>query len=157
MFGFARGNALGRQLSEVLAAGPSEAPPSELAQSLAGADPTVLGKRHEVTAMRADRSTFPAEVSITRVELDGPPMFTAFIRDVAEAKQARAALLQSNSRLRALADVSGAFAMVVMNYQALLDKIAEVVTEIVGDGCNITLVSDDGQQLLNVASAHRDA
>jgi PAS domain S-box-containing protein len=156
MFGCARGEVIGRSLADVLAPGGPGDGSNDLVRDLTGAEPSVLGKRVELTAMRADRSEFPAEVSLARVEIDGPPSFTGFIRDVTEAKQARAALIRSNDRLRALADVSGAFAMVATSCQALLDQIAQVVAELVGDGCLVTLISDDGQQLLNAANAHRD-
>jgi K+-sensing histidine kinase KdpD len=76
--------------------------------------------------------------------------------NAASAEQARAALQRSNDRLRALADVSGAFAMVAISYQPLLDQIARVIADIVGDGALVTLISEDGQQLRNAANAHRD-
>jgi len=76
--------------------------------------------------------------------------------NAASAEQARAALQRSHDRLRALADVSGAFSMVAISYQPLLDQIAQVIADIVGDGALVTLISDDGKQLRNAANAHRD-
>src|SRR5262249_38830501 len=58
-------------------------------------------------------------------------------------------------RLRTLAAVSDAFAAVATAYQPLLDQIARTVADIVGDGCLVTLVSDDGERLFNAAHAHR--
>jgi PAS domain S-box-containing protein len=156
MFGYARGDVIGRSIVEVLAPDGGRDGRNSLALYLAGVEPSMIGKRIELTAMRADRSEFPVEASITRVDLDGPPSFTGFIRDVTEARQARASLMRSHARLCALADVSDAFAMMATSYQALLDRIAQVIADVVGDGCSVTLVSDDGQQLLTVANAHRD-
>ena len=59
-------------------------------------------------------------------------------------------------RLRTLAAVSDAFAAVATADQPLLDQIARTVADIVGDGCLVTLVSDDGEQMYNAANAHRD-
>ncbi|HEY0476598.1 MAG TPA: ATP-binding protein [Kofleriaceae bacterium] len=63
----------------------------------------------------------------------------------------------AEARLRALAQVSDAFAAVATSYQPLLDAIAGTVTDIVGDGCLVTLISDDGDHLYSAANAHRDA
>jgi hypothetical protein len=38
----------------------------------------MLGKRLEVSALRADGTEFPVELSITRLPTDGPPVFTGF-------------------------------------------------------------------------------
>ena len=63
----------------------------------------ILGKRVELTAMRADSKEFPVEVSITAVSVDGPPMFTGFIRDISERKRAEKQMRDSREQLRALA------------------------------------------------------
>jgi signal transduction histidine kinase/CheY-like chemotaxis protein len=45
-----------------------------------------------MTAMRADGSEFPVELAITRIPTDGPPVYTGFIRDITERKQAESAI-----------------------------------------------------------------
>lgn len=45
-------------------------------------------RRLEVAAVRADGSEFPAELTITRFIYKGETMFTCFIRDIADRKQA---------------------------------------------------------------------
>ena len=67
-----------------------------------------------------------------------------------------AEILRSNTRLRVLAEVSHAFAMVATGYQSLIETIARVTADLVGDGCLVTLISADGEQLVNAANAHRD-
>lgn len=47
-----------------------------------------LDSRIEITALRADATEFPAEFTITRIQAAGPPMFTAFIRDISRRKRA---------------------------------------------------------------------
>jgi PAS domain S-box-containing protein len=61
----------------------------------------VLGERVETYAMRADGAEFPVELTVTRVPLDGPPVFTAHLRDITERVDAAAALEHSLSLLRA--------------------------------------------------------
>jgi len=46
------------------------------------------GRRMELTAMRADGVEFPVEVAISRIIIDGKPMFTAYMRDITERKDA---------------------------------------------------------------------
>ncbi len=46
------------------------------------------GRRMEVTAMRADGSEFPVELAISRILIDGKPMFTAYVRDITERREA---------------------------------------------------------------------
>jgi signal transduction histidine kinase len=129
---------------------------SGLARYLARRQSRVIGRRLELTAVRANGGEFPVEVSIARAGHDEPPVFTGFIRDVSEARQARADLIRSNDRLRVLAGVSDAFAKVATSYQELLDQIARTIADLVGDGCLVALLSHDRQQLVNAAHAHRD-
>jgi PAS domain S-box-containing protein len=92
-FGHNREAVLGKQLAEVMI------PPSlreqhrqGLARYLATDEARVLGRRVEITAVRADGSEFPVEVAITRIPLDGPPSFTGYLRDITERKQSEEAL-----------------------------------------------------------------
>ena len=48
----------------------------------------MLGKRMEMTAVRADGSEFPVELAISRIPIDGPPSFTGYLRDITERKRA---------------------------------------------------------------------
>jgi PAS domain S-box-containing protein len=45
-------------------------------------------KRMELIAMRSDGSEFPAELGISRIVIDGKVMFTAYLRDITERKEA---------------------------------------------------------------------
>jgi signal transduction histidine kinase len=64
--------------------------------------------------------------------------------------------MSGDARLRVLAEVSHAFAMVATDYRLLLDEIAKTTAYLVGDGCQVTLIEADGETLFNAASAHRD-
>ena len=87
-FGHRRDEVVGKELGDVII------PPSQrdqhrrgLARYLATGDARVLGKRVEMTAVRADGSEFPVELAITRIPLDGPPSFTGYLRDITRRKQ----------------------------------------------------------------------
>src|SRR3984893_1794937 len=88
-FGYRRDQAIGQLLSELII------PPSlrerhqkGLTHYLSTGEAPVLGKRIELTGMRSDNSEFPLELAITRIGSQEPPMFTGFIRDITERKQA---------------------------------------------------------------------
>jgi PAS domain S-box-containing protein len=46
------------------------------------------GHRVELTAMHSSGREFPIEAAVSRINIDGHPMFTAFLRDISERKEA---------------------------------------------------------------------
>jgi diguanylate cyclase (GGDEF)-like protein/PAS domain S-box-containing protein len=64
----------------------------------------MLGRRVEVEAMRSDGTVFPAELAISRVDIPGPPLFTACIRDTSEHKKAEERLHDAEFRYRTLVE-----------------------------------------------------
>jgi PAS domain S-box-containing protein len=103
MFGYRREDALGKQLADlVIPPSHREAHTRGLRHYLATGEGRAIGKRIEISAMRADRSEFPIELSIVRVELPGPPVFTAHVRDISERKRVEETLLLNESRYRDL-------------------------------------------------------
>jgi PAS domain S-box-containing protein len=99
-FGYRRADVMGRPLAEVIIA-PSlrDAHRRGFARYLATGEATVLGKRIEMTAVRADGTEFPVELTITRIPSDGPPAFTGYLRDITERRQAEEALARVRSEL----------------------------------------------------------
>jgi signal transduction histidine kinase len=62
----------------------------------------------------------------------------------------------AETRLRVLIETSRAFSAVVTNHEQLVETIARSTADLVGDGCQVTLIANDGETLFNAASAHRD-
>jgi PAS domain S-box-containing protein len=87
-FGRSRSDVLGEQMAELLIP-PSlrEAHHRGFAHFLATGDGPILGKRLELSALRADGSEFPVELAITKVTYDGPTLFTGYLRDLSEQRQ----------------------------------------------------------------------
>lgn len=63
-----------------------------------------LGKRIELTALRSDGTEFPIEIAITRLDLPGPPLFTASIRDISERRRIEEQLSRAELRYRTLVE-----------------------------------------------------
>jgi PAS domain S-box-containing protein len=88
LFGYARPAILGETLAELIIPPPLRQAHREAVRGLAeGGPPRILGQRVAMTAMRADGSEFPIELTVTRTAED-PPRFTAWIRDLAERRAA---------------------------------------------------------------------
>jgi signal transduction histidine kinase len=82
---------------------------SGLAQYLQTGEGPLIGKRVEVTAMRADGIEFPVDLALADIPLAGPPVFTAYIRDITERKQAMEALEQARTAAEAANEAKSAF------------------------------------------------
>src|SRR5580698_3588034 len=82
-FGYREDEVIGKRMADVIIPQPlREQHRQGLAHYLATDEARVLGKRVEMTAVRANGSEFPIELGITRAPSDGPPSFTGFIRDL---------------------------------------------------------------------------
>jgi len=104
-FGFMRADAIGKEMADLII------PPRfreqhrrGLAHYLTSGQGPVLGKRLELSAITADGSEFPIELAINRIESEGLPMFTGYIRDITERKRAEQDLSQSEERYRDLVE-----------------------------------------------------
>jgi PAS domain S-box-containing protein len=103
-FQYRRHEVLGRELAEVIVPPPLRGNfRRALAQYLSTGQETVIGKRVEMTAWRADGRELPVEVAVTRVDLDGRLLFTGVVRDITDRKRAEKQLRDSREQLRALA------------------------------------------------------
>jgi len=59
----------------------------------------MLGMGREVVGRRADGSEFPAELDISKITLDGKPVYIAVLRDITEKKEAERQLQLFNQEL----------------------------------------------------------
>ncbi len=91
-FGYSKAAAIGRPLADLII------PPefrerhrAELARYMATGESALIGRLLEMTAVRADGSEIPVEVTITPVHLGSSSIFTGVLRDITLRKQADAA------------------------------------------------------------------
>jgi PAS domain S-box-containing protein len=99
-FGWTRPEAVGKSFLELVVA-PAER--SQLADVLSAESP-LLGSRLEIVALRSDRRSFPAEMSITRVDVPGPLLFAVSLRDVTKRHQRDERLRQAEAKYRTLVE-----------------------------------------------------
>ena len=100
-FGYTRDEALGRTMAELIVP-PSlrERHSTAFARFIETRHGSMLGRRLELTGMRADGSEFPVELALSQVEAD-PFLICGALRDISAAKQAE-------RHLRELADEQAA-------------------------------------------------
>ncbi len=89
LFGWTREEVLGCKLRDTIF--PlrlrAAAPAAELERYLATGEGRILEQRFEITAVRKSGVEFPVELAITRIGLEGTPMFTGFVRDITAIKE----------------------------------------------------------------------
>ncbi|KAF0171386.1 MAG: response regulator [Limisphaerales bacterium] len=101
-FGRTRAEAVGQRMVElIIPPALRERHSQAFARHLATGETNILGRRIELTALRADGGEFPVELAVTRVPgMEKPPAFTAFIRDITASKQAESHLAAALKELK---------------------------------------------------------
>ncbi|MEM0926628.1 MAG: PAS domain S-box protein, partial [Planctomycetota bacterium] len=59
----------------------------------------IIGRGREVVARRADGSSFPIHLAVSRVDIDDKTLFAGIIRDISELKNSEAMLAEANEKL----------------------------------------------------------
>jgi PAS domain S-box-containing protein len=131
IFGYSRPEAIGKELAELIIP-PShrEAHRRALVHYRAKGEGTLLNKRIELTAKRADNTEFPVELTVTKIGNQWPPHFVGFVRDITERKRTeeevqrhrRCALIlhEINSAVTSSLDLQTVIAFLLQKVDSLL-------------------------------------
>jgi PAS domain S-box-containing protein len=99
-FGYRAQDVIGQDLAEkIVPPALREAHRRGLARYLETGQDTILDRRIELPAMRADGTEFPVELAVTRTGLPGEAAFTAHVRDITDRQRAEQELIASRARL----------------------------------------------------------
>jgi PAS domain S-box-containing protein len=106
-FGYRAEDVIGRDLAEtIVPPALRDAHRQGFARYLDTGQASILGRRIELSAMRADGSLFPAELAVTRTGQPGQQAFTGYLRDITDRERAERALAESRARLVAASDAA---------------------------------------------------
>ncbi len=98
-FGYRRVDLLGKPMAEyIVPPALRDAHYRGMAHYFKSGEGPVLGNRIEITAMRSDGTEFPVELAIVPILTEGPPNFTAYVRDITERRIAQEKLKESEQR-----------------------------------------------------------
>jgi PAS domain S-box-containing protein len=139
MFGYDRIDVVGRDMAGLIVPDAlRERHFRGLERLAAGGESAILGRRVELTGLRADGSEFPVELSITRGELFGRPFFTGYVRDLTERRRAeeeRASLeeqLRQAQKMDAIGSLAGSITHDFNNILAVVNGYSELVLRRLG-------------------------
>ena len=180
-FGYTRDEASGRVLADLIVpAHLREAHRAGLRRYLETGAPRILNRRLELEGMRADGTTFPVELTVTRIGHRDPPVFAGFVRDITHrhhAEQDRQRLVreavssraseeaarvraesahdEAESERRRLEFLAGAGLRMAssMDYETTLQAVAGEAVPQIADRCTVTIVEPGGPRVLTAPGA----
>lgn len=104
VFAFTRSEAVGKELADlIIPLRLRERHRRGLAHYLKTGEGPLIGKLIEIEALRRDGSEILVALAINATQVNGSPIFTAYLRDITERKRAE----ETNRRLAAIIDSSG--------------------------------------------------
>ena len=99
-----------------------------LARYLATGSGTILGRRIELRALRADGRQIPVEIAINRIDVPGPPTFTGYVRDISAQRHLEESLRQAQ-KMDAIGQLAGGVAHDFNNMLTVIDGFSTLLLD----------------------------
>ncbi len=90
----------------------------------------LIGERQKIFGRRKDGEEFPAEASISKLDIDGQRIFTVMLRDVTESKQAEAEREKLIAELKALSEAAQGITS-ELSLEPVLQKITQAAQTLI--------------------------
>lgn len=131
-FGHAREEVLGKDMADLII------PPSlraahrrGLAHYLKSGEGPIMGQRVEFQGLRRGGRKFPLELTVTRTDADGGPVFTGFVRDITLRKRAEE---EKDRAIQARSDLIAIVSHELMNPLTAIEVSAELILHVLEEG-----------------------
>ena len=162
IFGYVPDEIIGQPLTVLLPEGARQVHTKHVSHfAVSGVSARHMGTRSVIQGRRKNGDIFPAEASISKVDLGTTRLFTAVLRDVTE----RTRLLEAEQEARAAAEAAAVRSSFLAEASALLDRsldrvttldtLASVVVPALADCCLVDLILGDGS-VRRLGFAHAD-
>jgi PAS domain S-box-containing protein len=149
IFGYARSEVLGRPLDVLLPERFRGAHSRHVARFGEGeVAARRMGERRPISGLRANGEEFPAEASISKVDIAGERIYTVVLRDISDrqrAEQASQFLARAGELLAASLDTT-----------RTLEQVAQLALPLMGDWC-VGFLADDAMVVRRALAAHHDS
>lgn len=128
LFGYRRKLVLGKHFADLLVPrGTYEGRPDDLWRDIRSNPAGLLGNRIEMTALHADGTTFPVDLSLTLLpQNDGPPYLAGFVRDIRPRKQLEQQL-DRQTQITRLLQQANALLSTTRSFENVMQNCLEMV------------------------------
>ncbi len=147
LFGFSAAEMIGQNVNMLMPSPDRERHGSYLANYLRTGEAKIIGIGREVMCKRRDGSLFPADLSVSEVQLADRRIFTGILRDVTERTRAAQALEIRTRLQQAVSDLSQ-HALAGRALDRLMNDAVVLVAQILGiEFCKVLELTPAGDEL----------
>jgi PAS domain S-box-containing protein len=153
IFGYARADAVGCELAELIIPGPlRETHRNALARYVQTGEGTIFERRIELSALRRGGEEFPVELTVTRISSASEMLFCGFVRDMGEPDSAKRENARLQKRMAFLAE-AGLVLEGSLDIDETLHRLAELTVPELAELTVIDLLHSATDLRMAVAAA----
>jgi PAS domain S-box-containing protein len=131
-FGYSAEEILGQSVNILMQSPDRERHDGYIARYFKTGEKRVIGRRREIEALRKDGSTFPADLMVSEITVEGKTCFTGFMHDLSERRQVELQLLQAQ-KMEAVGQLTGGVAHDFNNLLTVVLGNLELLEPLAGD------------------------